>query len=88
MKKLLLFFSVPLIAFGLMIQSAALAAPADLIITNGKITTLDTNNPAAEAIAIAGGKIIQVGKDTDILKLKNNKTILLIFNLIISLSSS
>ncbi len=33
----------------------------DLIVTNGKILTMDPANPKAEALAIAGGRIIAVG---------------------------
>ena len=35
--------------------------PADLIITNGKIITLDKKNPQVEAIAIKGDKIMGLG---------------------------
>ena len=34
---------------------------ADLVIVNGKVFTVDDNNPSAEAIAIKGEKIIYVG---------------------------
>jgi len=34
---------------------------ADLVIINGKVLTIDKENPAAEAIAVAGEKIIAVG---------------------------
>ena len=43
---------------------------ADLIITNGKFITLDDQHPAAEAIAIAGNKIIGVGDNRQILRFK------------------
>jgi hypothetical protein len=39
---------------------------ADLIIINGKVFTIDKENPGAEAIAIKGEKIIAVGKTTSI----------------------
>lgn len=35
--------------------------PADLAIVNGKVFTIDKNNPFAEAVAIKGEKIIAVG---------------------------
>jgi len=47
---------------------------ADLIITNGKVITIDENMPFAEAIAIAGNKIIMVGSSKEVLKLKTSKT--------------
>lgn len=41
---------------------------ADLVIINGKIFTIDRSNPAAEAVAIAGEKIIAVGTSESISK--------------------
>jgi adenine deaminase len=43
---------------------------ADLIITNGSIITLDDQHPAAEAIAIAGNRILAVGSNQQILRFK------------------
>lgn len=37
------------------------AVPADLIFTNAKVYTVETDQPWAEAVAIAGGKILAVG---------------------------
>jgi predicted amidohydrolase YtcJ len=42
---------------------------ADLVIINGYVLTIDKENPAAEAIAIKGEKIIAVGSTTKISKL-------------------
>ena len=42
------------------------AAPADLVLTNGKVVTMDPAHPAGQAIAIAGGKVAAVGSDADI----------------------
>lgn len=39
---------------------------ADLVIINGKVLTIDKDNPAVEAIAIKGEKIIAVGKTSEI----------------------
>lgn len=58
----------------LFVSSFSFAQKADIIITNGKITTLDTKNPEAQAVAISGNKIIKAGSNSDILKLKNNTT--------------
>ena len=73
MKKLLACISVSLMAFAFTVisQQAAMAATADIIVTNGKITTLDAKAPEVQAIAIQGNKILKVGSDKDILKLKN-----------------
>src|SRR5690606_37010646 len=40
--------------------------PADLVLTNGKIVTVDPERPTAEAVAIAGEKIIAVGSAREI----------------------
>jgi len=39
---------------------------ADLVIINGKVLTIDKNNPTAEAIAVKGEKIIAVGTSSQI----------------------
>lgn len=77
MKKLLVFFFMALMLLMLVVQGAAVSATADLIITNGKITTLDEKSPEVEAIAIAGNKVVQAGNSKDILKLKTSKTIMI-----------
>jgi len=41
---------------------------ADLVITNGKIYTVDANAPFAEAVAVNGNKIIAVGSSKEIEK--------------------
>jgi predicted amidohydrolase YtcJ len=46
----------------------AAAAPADLVIRNGKVVTMDTTKPAADAIAIRGGRIEAVGTNAEIAK--------------------
>jgi predicted amidohydrolase YtcJ len=40
--------------------------PADLVLRNGTFVTVDPNNPAAQAIAVRGDKIVAVGSDADI----------------------
>jgi predicted amidohydrolase YtcJ len=41
----------------------------DLILTNGRFTTLDRSNPEAEAVAVADGKFIAVGSKQEIMAL-------------------
>lgn len=43
---------------------------ADLIITNGKIITLNDQQSFAQAVAVSGNKILAVGTNKEILKLK------------------
>ena len=50
---------------------------ADLIITNGKVITLDEKNPQAEAIAIKGDKILAVGSSLAIDKYRTDETMLI-----------
>lgn len=47
---------------------AATTAP-ELILHNGRITTLDRANPSAQALAIAGGRFTAVGTDAEVLAL-------------------
>jgi predicted amidohydrolase YtcJ len=49
-------------------------APAGLILINGFIWTLDPTKPAAEAIALLGDKILNVGGNQDIVALKSDGT--------------
>jgi len=48
--------------------------PADLILHNGFIWTVDDAKPQAEAIAIRGEHIIKVGNNAEVLKLKGAQT--------------
>lgn len=41
------------------------AKSADLILTGGKVVTLDPRSQIAEAVAIAGERIVSVGRETD-----------------------
>ncbi|KAA0128339.1 amidohydrolase [Chryseobacterium sp. SN22] len=50
------------------------AQKADLILTNGKITTMDDKNPEVQAIAIKDNKILQTGTNAQVLKLKGSST--------------
>ena len=54
-------------------SSAAGQAP-DLILYHGKIATVDKDFSIAEAIAIRGERIVQVGKDRDLLKTQGEAT--------------
>jgi hypothetical protein len=46
----------------------------DLILYHGRMTALDRPNPAASAVAIAGGKFTAVGEDGDVLALAGPAT--------------
>ncbi len=47
---------------------------ADWILTNGRFTTLDRDEPAPEAVAIENGKFSAVGKAKDVLALADART--------------
>ncbi|PSL31026.1 amidohydrolase [Chitinophaga ginsengisoli] len=63
-----------LTVFLLFWMTSLLAQKADIIITNGRITTLDDAKGEVQAVAIAGNKIVETGSNTEVLRLKGNKT--------------
>lgn len=48
--------------------------PADLIVHHARIVTLDARNSIAEAVAVKDGRIVAVGDDATVLKLKGANT--------------
>src|SRR5215813_1591039 len=46
---------------------------ADLVLFNGKFTTLDRQKPAADAIAIKDGKIAAVGSEREVMTFAGSK---------------
>jgi predicted amidohydrolase YtcJ len=46
----------------------------ELIIRNAKVTTLDRQNPVAEAVAVADGRFVSVGREQDVMKLATETT--------------
>jgi predicted amidohydrolase YtcJ len=47
---------------------------ADIVLHNGKIITVDANFSLAQAIAVRDGKILRVGRDTEVLSLAGPNT--------------
>jgi hypothetical protein len=47
---------------------------ADLIVHNGKITTLDRKQPEVEALAVQGGRVVALGTNSEVLPLAGSKT--------------
>jgi predicted amidohydrolase YtcJ len=66
MKNLFILLSIISMTY---LSSCSGKGKADLVIINGKILTIDKDNPAAEAVAIKGEKIIAVGSTKEISKL-------------------
>lgn len=54
--------------------TAAMAQEADLILTNGRIITVDAANTVAEAMAVRGERIIRVGTTEDVLETRSSTT--------------
>ncbi len=59
-------------AFG--IPADGNAETVDKILYNGQVITIDKSNTYARAVAIGKGRIVAVGTDEEILKLKTNQT--------------
>ena len=60
--------------FMLLLSAAAVNAPADLIIRDAHIVTVDSNFSTARAAAIRDGRFIAVGSDAEVLKARGPKT--------------
>lgn len=64
--------SATLVAICISLAAAGFARPpqvADAVLLHGRVYTLDAQHPWAQAVAIADGKIVAVGEDTQIEKL-------------------
>ncbi len=55
-------FLAPALAFT---AAAALAQPADLVLRNGKIVTMNSAAPVVQALAVRGGRIAALGAEAD-----------------------
>ncbi len=80
MKRVLaaLFFALLLVLAGTVeITPAQESDPADLVLFNGKILTVDKHFSITQALAVRGDRILQVGTDREILKLKGSQTTLI-----------
>lgn len=61
----------------MILAAVAAQSPADLILVSGKIWTGDPARPEAQALAVAGGRVVAVGSDADVLPLRGPKTAVL-----------
>lgn len=52
----------------------AVESPADLLVVNGKVLTVDAKFSTAEAVAIRDGLFVAVGSSADVQKLRGEKT--------------
>jgi len=69
---LILKATIVLLVFGH--SNPVVASEADLILYNGKIVTVDSDFSIRQAIAVKGSRILQVGENKDIMRLKADKT--------------
>lgn len=54
--------------------ASAAAQPADMIIHDGKVWTVDPAQPTAQAIAIRSGHIVRIGSEKDVMALAGPRT--------------
>jgi predicted amidohydrolase YtcJ len=50
------------------------APPADLVVTGGAVVTMDATRPRAMALAVRDGRIVQVGRPTDVRTMVGTRT--------------
>src|SRR5438445_2908529 len=74
MKPQTLLHRVVIAAFLSANAVAFAATPADLILHNGKVWTLEAKQPVAQAVAVADNKIVKVGSDAEVLALRGANT--------------
>ncbi len=66
LASLLTTFLLPAVALP---TEPQVAAPADLVITNGRVVTVDDTLPEAEAVAVRGDRIVAIGSSADVRRL-------------------
>jgi predicted amidohydrolase YtcJ len=71
--RIIIAIVLSILALGL-VSSNPTAEPADLVLKNGNIYTVNDRQPRAEAVAIRGDRIIFVGSNTDVKKYEGKAT--------------
>lgn len=61
-------------ASGASAQDSALSGAATMIVTGGKVLTMESDQPLAEAVAVRGSRILAVGSNDAISRLANDVT--------------
>ncbi len=64
-RHILVLMRFSLFAVAAALGASAFAQPADLVLRNGKIVTMNPAAPAAQALAVRGDKIAALGSDSD-----------------------
>ncbi len=74
-RAVLWLFVASVVAVGLVVGGCAPKVdPADLVLHNGKIATVDTARPSAQALAVRGDSIVALGTDEEINRYIGDKT--------------
>jgi len=66
--------ALPLVLALSLAAAAAAAQPADLVLVNGRVYTLDASRPWAEGLAITGDRIAAVGTTAEMRKRTGPRT--------------
>ncbi len=66
--------ALALTAGTVMVPARAQVPPADAILVNGKVITLDARSSVAQGIAIRNGRILEVGSNADVRKRADQRT--------------
>ena len=61
-----IFWRGTLVALVALATACSVDDPADLVLRNGNIVTVDDENPEAQALAVRDGRIVAVGSDSEI----------------------
>src|SRR5687768_5915100 len=67
-------FTAKVLLMGLFISGSLQAMDPELIIIHANVRTMDKAKPTAEAVAVLGNKIVAVGNNAEIEKLRGPKT--------------
>ncbi len=62
------------VALSSSLAAGSAESPASLILINGKIYTVNPSQPWAEAVAVRGDRVVAVGDQRDVLRLKGSAT--------------
>jgi len=73
-RRLLAAFAVTILAAATVQAANHAANQADLILTNGKIATMEREGEFVQAVAVKDGKVLAAGSNAEVLKLKSATT--------------
>ncbi len=74
MKQIALLSLILLLPIFITATTVQAQRPADLILHNGVVYTVDKNNSTAQAVAIKDGKFVAVGSNTDVMNFRGPST--------------